>query len=99
MCTYIGLGFSIIHPCIFVMINNAAGLTSLQAAMITVGDTIGLELGPVLASFLLCLCGHMSILYMTLVGCLIQCFIALAIAITISSLNEQTGLKSSYEKL
>ena len=71
------------------MIEKVAGLTSFQAAVVTMGDTVGLQLGPIVAGFLLCSVGYMSIFYMVLAGCLIQLVILNVIAVSMFFLNRE----------
>ena len=77
------------------MIEKMAGLTAFQATVMTIGDTIGMQLGPIVAGFLLCSVGHISIIYMILTGCLIQFTMLITIAVTSSLINKKMKKLSS----
>ena len=73
------------------MVEKIIGLTSFQAAVMTIGESTGILLGPVTAGFLLCSNGYMSIVYTIFAGCLTQYIILVVIAIIISLPNKREG--------
>ena len=70
------------------MAEKTTGLTSIQAAVITTGESVGILFGPIVAGFLLCSAGYISIIYLTLAGCLAQGLVLIAIVLTISMSNK-----------
>ena len=74
------------------MVEKIGGLTSVQAAIITTGDNLGLQLGPITAGFLLCSVGHMSIIYSVLAACLVQFIVLILIAVIVSELKKKPEL-------
>ena len=69
-----------------------AGLTSVKAAMMTIGDTLGLQLGPIKAGFLLCCVDHARIIYMVFIGCLIQFIVPIVIEVIVLLLRKKLEL-------
>ena len=75
--------------CIYLLVNKTAGLSALQSAIIGIAVTTGVQLGPIIAGFLLCSLGHVTIMYSVVISSVFECIILSMIALTISFIAKE----------
>lgn len=67
-------------PGIYLVVDKVTQITTFQSAIMTIGENVGFQIGPIVAGFLLCRFGYISFIFTVLAGCFFQCLIFVGFA-------------------